>query len=477
METDIGTGSQEEETHQGEWKEFPSSSFNEDVTSTSNTQDYDEDRISGFEHEVQQQEDPESQESLNERSLSRKSFANMVNLMDSWVQKRAETKAEKERLKEARYKGRLVKVHELNEKFMRTNFYGTLLIVFLYFFVGVAVYHNLEDWDYLNCFYFLVITVLTIGYGDLIPTNHTTKLFTAFYILVGITVCGASLGLVSTFWLENQEQVKRKRNLKSFAAMKGQSSDNGGGSEEQHNPLLAAAASASAATSAMTLSKSTDMTKSKRNSRKSIRQSFMAFSQSLTKSPEKSFEEIRNDSMKVYTDEIRSLKQSVVKNLVVIFVVLLIGMGAMYGIEGWTTTDAFYWAIVSLMTVGYGEYHPSSRGGKIFTIFYCIIGCSIIAKAVTDFVRFPMVQRVLKSEKRVVDQFSTKMRSETLKLLFENEFYKLVPDLKRMPDEMSKCEFVLLVLLMMNKVEEKDIFLVAKLFENFDKDQKGNCFC
>jgi hypothetical protein len=72
-----------------------------------------------------------------------------------------------------------------------------------------------------------------------------------------------------------------------------------------------------------------------------------------------------------------------------------------------------------------------------------------------------------------VNQFATDIHPETLKMLFEHDFYKLVPDLKRMPNEMSKCEFVLMVLQMMNKVDDKDIFLIAKLFENFDKNNQG----
>ena len=34
--------------------------------------------------------------------------------------------------------------------------------------------------------------------------------------------------------------------------------------------------------------------------------------------------------------------------------VLLFGMGVMCAIEGWSASNAFYWATVTLMTVGYG---------------------------------------------------------------------------------------------------------------------------
>ena len=43
----------------------------------------------------------------------------------------------------------------------------------------------------------------------------------------------------------------------------------------------------------------------------------------------------------------------------------------------------------------------------------------------------------------------------------------------RTEKEISKCEFILLVLTLMDKVEERDIFLVGKLFENWDTNLDG----
>ena len=117
---------------------------------------------------------------------------------------------------------------------------------------------------------------------------------------------------------------------------------------------------------------------------------------------------------------------------------------------------------------------PTCPAGKTFTIFYSLVGCALIAKSLSDFVKYPLARRVMRNEEKVLSQFaSSNLKTSTLKLLFENEFHQLVPDLKRAEDEMSKSEFVLLVLLMMEKVQAKDVFLVAKLFENFEGHQKG----
>lgn len=54
--------------------------------------------------------------------------------------------------------------------------------------VGVFVYHRLEGWSYLDALYFCVISLATIGYGDLTPTTDLSKAFTIVYIINGIVI-------------------------------------------------------------------------------------------------------------------------------------------------------------------------------------------------------------------------------------------------------------------------------------------------
>ena len=55
-------------------------------------------------------------------------------------------------------------------------------------FVGAFLYHWLEGWSWLDSFYFVVITLTTIGYGDFAPTQPVTKLLTIFYALNGVAI-------------------------------------------------------------------------------------------------------------------------------------------------------------------------------------------------------------------------------------------------------------------------------------------------
>jgi voltage-gated potassium channel len=57
--------------------------------------------------------------------------------------------------------------------------------------VGTVVYSVLEGWTLLDSLYFSVVTLATVGYGDLSPTTDVAKLFTIGYILTGIGIVAA----------------------------------------------------------------------------------------------------------------------------------------------------------------------------------------------------------------------------------------------------------------------------------------------
>ena len=68
--------------------------------------------------------------------------------------------------------------------------------------IGTVVFHALEDWTYAESFYFSVVTVTTVGYGDIHPTNDASRMFTAFYVLFGVAVAIAVLGAIGGRYLD-----------------------------------------------------------------------------------------------------------------------------------------------------------------------------------------------------------------------------------------------------------------------------------
>ncbi len=58
--------------------------------------------------------------------------------------------------------------------------------------------------------------------------------------------------------------------------------------------------------------------------------------------------------------------------------VIALGTVAYHFIENWTWLDSLYFSIITLTTIGYGDFSPQTDAGKWFTIFYIIIGVGII---------------------------------------------------------------------------------------------------
>ena len=64
------------------------------------------------------------------------------------------------------------------------------LLTILVLLIGSATwfYHDVEQWSILDSLYFSVVTITTVGYGDLSPHTSIAKIFTMCYLFLGIGV-------------------------------------------------------------------------------------------------------------------------------------------------------------------------------------------------------------------------------------------------------------------------------------------------
>ena len=93
-------------------------------------------------------------------------------------------------------------------RFLRDAEYRFLLMTTgVVLLIGTFMYHYLEGWEYIDALYFSVITLSTIGYGDLAPVTTEGKLFTIFYIIIGI---GIILSFINTVY-EHSNEMRNKR--------------------------------------------------------------------------------------------------------------------------------------------------------------------------------------------------------------------------------------------------------------------------
>lgn len=76
---------------------------------------------------------------------------------------------------------------------------------------GAVFYRFVEKLDWVDAFYFCTITLATVGYGDIVPHTTAGKLFTIFYVVIGI-------GIIATFANLLLKQAVVKRELKRSRA-------------------------------------------------------------------------------------------------------------------------------------------------------------------------------------------------------------------------------------------------------------------
>lgn len=104
----------------------------------------------------------------------------------------------------------MVFIHTLIS-FLRDPEYRDLLFTTSFILgFGTVMYHFLEGWNWIDSLYFSTITLSTIGYGYFSPATDPGKLFTIFYIILGV---GFILSFISTVHhhFEHLRKSKKKK--------------------------------------------------------------------------------------------------------------------------------------------------------------------------------------------------------------------------------------------------------------------------
>jgi voltage-gated potassium channel len=99
---------------------------------------------------------------------------------------------------------------------------------------GTIFYWRTEDWTIIQALYFSVVTLTTIGYGDLHPTSAGTEIFTIIYILTGLGVFVALLASVADQYIKQKSESPSARDrLRARRSRRKSGPDQETGSPEQ----------------------------------------------------------------------------------------------------------------------------------------------------------------------------------------------------------------------------------------------------
>ncbi|ERL89345.1 hypothetical protein D910_06716 [Dendroctonus ponderosae] len=107
----------------------------------------------------------------------------------------------------------------------RTSSYALSAVCFLFVYLaaGAAIFVLWEEeWSFFDGFYFCFITMTTIGFGDLVPTQPKYMLLCTLYILVGLALTSTIIELVRRQYAQSWRQLQALRgplaeNFRKFA--------------------------------------------------------------------------------------------------------------------------------------------------------------------------------------------------------------------------------------------------------------------
>lgn len=84
-------------------------------------------------------------------------------------------------------------------------------IVSLLLLIGTLFYHFVEGWSGIDAFYFSSMSLSTRGISNLVPETVVGKLFTSFYLFVGVALVVYLFSTFVAYYMEFEEKQIRQK--------------------------------------------------------------------------------------------------------------------------------------------------------------------------------------------------------------------------------------------------------------------------
>lgn len=107
-------------------------------------------------------------------------------------------------------------------RFFRTRIYTAIFLMVFILLVGVFGYKMISGYTWIDATYMTVITMTTVGFGEVVPLDNQSKIFTIFLILSSVLIMGYALSIITEYILSKNDadELKYKRMQKKIDSLK-----------------------------------------------------------------------------------------------------------------------------------------------------------------------------------------------------------------------------------------------------------------
>ena len=107
-------------------------------------------------------------------------------------------------------------------RFFRTKIYTALILLALVLLFGVLGFRIISRYSWIDSLYMTVITVTTVGFGEVQPLDDASKIFTVLLILFSVIIVGYALTVITEYILSGNklDQLKQKNMQKKIDNLK-----------------------------------------------------------------------------------------------------------------------------------------------------------------------------------------------------------------------------------------------------------------
>ena len=106
-------------------------------------------------------------------------------------------------------------------KFFRSKIETAIALLILLLFIGVVGFRVMSNYSWVDAIYMTVITVTTVGFGEVHPLDPQAKIFTVFLILTSIVIVGYAFKIITEYIISknNLAELKQKKMQKKIDSL------------------------------------------------------------------------------------------------------------------------------------------------------------------------------------------------------------------------------------------------------------------